>query len=260
MSRYAITADKSNTVYSPLTYSAVVCNRTHITKVILRGTFSFIMEDIAKPFPNFTIEINGRQYQTNIPIRQNNASFDTDILLEKGDTLSITVISTSGSSEYELRNVIVDIHNGHSPGWDCASGFFAIEYEGTREEMWQVDSNNYPTLNGVTAELEYYNNYNLPHPHKYKVTADINDGYPYIHRIKSGWCAAYPYKKDGAWSNSRVFVRTGGGWKECSTAVFDAMSALYHKPKINTAWKITLGKNGGYPYIAYGEMPFYENS
>lgn len=265
MSRYIIEADELKHITAELEYSALVCNRTHITKIFFRGAFvaAAFGEDGTQYQMDcpFGVEINGEIYSKFVPYWESSCTwFDTDILLEKGDTLSIKILTVSASDKGGYTTIDIYFHNGHAPGWDCESGFFAIEYEGTREEMWRADSNNYPTLKGVTAELEFYNNYNLPHPHKYKVTADINDGYPYIHRIKSGWCAAYPYKKDGVWSSTQVFVRTGGIWHECSATVYDAMSALYRQPKIKTAWEITFGKNGGYPYIAYGEMPFYENS
>ena len=269
MSSYIIEYDELKKITFPLEYSAIVCNRTHITKIIFRGdfqSFSYDEDDntTQQPCP-FTVEINGKHYGKYVSISEDNyAWFDTDILLEKGDTLSIKVTTVSATGTGGNTLIYVYIRNNHPPGWNCITGyekpkgFFAIEYEGTREDMWVSDGNDYPTLNGVTATFELYNNYNLPHPHKYKVRDDINDGYPYIHRIKSGWCAAYPYDKNGVWNGARIFVRINGSWKECRAAVYDAMSALYRRPNIKTAWKITFGKNGGYPYIVYGEIPFYD--
>lgn len=257
MSRYTIAADSSKDVDSSLKYSAVVYNRTHITKVILPGTYYYYFKEGQIPFPIFTVEINGKTYYTNIPIGQY-ASFDTDIFLEKGDTLSITVISTSGSSEYALMSVSVDIHSGHAPGWYCPNGFFAIIYEGTRYDMWGIYDNDYPILNGVTEIYPYYDNYGLPFPYKYKVRDDINDGYPYIYRIKSGWTVSYAYERNGVWGSARIWVRTGGEWKECSAVIYDALSALYQRPNVKTGWRIISGANGGYPYVVYNEIPFYK--
>lgn len=257
MSSYTITAYSIKDVSSPLKYSAVVYNRTHITKVILPGAYSCYIEGYIKPFMNFTVEINGKTYYTDVPVG-GYPSFDTDIFLEQGDTLSITVISTSVSSEYVLMSVSVDIHSGHAPGWYCPKGFFAIIYEGTRYDMWTERADDYPILNGVTAIYPYYDNYKLPYSHKYKIISTVNDGYPFVLRVDSGWTFAYPYIKLGAWSNAAVYVKDNGVWKSCNSMMYDEKSALYKHPDIKSGWKIEKGKNDGYPYVVYENIPFYE--
>lgn len=257
MSTYSITADSRKEIYSSLTYSAVLCNQTHITKIILPGAYYYYENQERQTFPEFTVEINGTKYSTSIPI-DGVPEFDTDIFLNKGDVLKITVISVSVSSENMSKSVSVDIHSGHAPGWYCPNGFFAIIYEGTRYDMWGIYDNDYPILNGVTEIYPYYDNYGLPFPYKYKVRDDINDGYPYIYRIKSGWTVSYAYERNGVWGSARILVWTGGEWKECSAVIYDALSALYQRPNIKTGWRITSGANGGYPYVVYNEIPFYK--
>lgn len=257
MSTYSITADSRKDIYSSLTYSAVLCNQTHITKIILPGAYYYYENKERQTFPEFTVEINGTKYSTSIPI-DGVPEFDTDIFLNKGDVLKITVISVSVSSENMSKSVSVDIYSGSCPGWDCPNGFFALTYEGTRNTMWIEIADDYPALDGVTASYRYYDNYGLPFPHKYKVRDDINDGYPYIYKIKSGWTVSYAYEKNGGWLGARIWVRSGGEWKESTAVIYDALSALYQRPDIKTGWRITSGANGGYPHIVYSEIPFYE--
>lgn len=124
--------------------------------------------------------------------------------------------------------------------------------------MWSISGDEYPILVGVTDTYEFYDNYYLPYSFKYKIEEDVNDGYPYIYRFQSGWGVAYAFEKDSAWSSATVWTKSDGEWQQCAVLVYGAITALYTKPNITTGWKISSGKNDGYPYIVYGEIPYYE--
>ena len=51
------------------------------------------------------------------------------------------------------------------------------------EIVWFIDEGEYPSLYGLDTLQEFYNNFNLPISHKFKVNSPTNDGYPYLFKI-----------------------------------------------------------------------------
>ena len=127
------------------------------------------------------------------------------------------------------------------------------------EIVWFIDEGEYPSLYGLDTLQEFYNNFNLTISHKFKVNAPTNDGYPYLFKIENGWQYKVPFLRDGVWKNDRVYYKKSGIWRESRVLKFENSNILYKYPDIVTAWRIESGKNNGYPFVIYSEIPFYES-